>query len=240
MTKRMRFSPIRRLQAWMKGDEGSYVLEASFVFPALFTVMTALLLFGLYVYQQVAVYYVASMSAERSAFVWGNSYRDPDSGIAPVGAYDALYWRVGDDGALQSVFKLAGATGASVAVPIGDSGESGHEAEAGAEASLPGRKLARVTARIPAFREGELAYTNRLLTKEVTADLSPPMDVPLLGQLGHKVSLQTASRALIVDPVELIRSVDLARYYAAKWNNRADAVLTRANAAAVIQQKAAP
>ncbi|MFB9324831.1 pilus assembly protein [Paenibacillus aurantiacus] len=236
MIKRTKFSPIRRLGAIIRGDEGSYTLEASFVFPALFTVMTALLLFGLYVYQQVAVYYVASVSAERAAFVWGNSHRDPDIGIAPAGAYDGLYWRVGDDAALQSVFKLAGASGASITVPIGEEVDEGDEAEQ----SLAGRKLLRVTARVPAFRQGALAYTNRLLTKEVEADLSPPMNIPLLGRLGHQVSLQTASLASIVDPVELIRNVDLARYYTAKWNNRADAVLTRANAAAVIQQKAAP
>ncbi|TYP71802.1 hypothetical protein BCM02_10980 [Paenibacillus methanolicus] len=222
----------------MRGEEGSYALEASFVFPALFTVMVALLLFGLYVYQQVAVYYVASVSAERAAFVWNNSHRDPDSGIAPVGAYDGLYWRVGDDGALQSIFKLAGASGSSVEVPIGNIGGDDREPEA--SESLPARKLVRITAGVPAFREGQLAYLNRLLTKEVESGLSPPMNIPLLDQLGHRVSLQTASRASIVDPVELIRNVDLARYYAAKWNNRADAVLTRANAAVVIQQKAAP
>ncbi|MFC4102296.1 pilus assembly protein [Paenibacillus xanthanilyticus] len=213
-------------------------MEASFVFPALFTVLVALLMFGLYVYQQVAVYYVASMSAERAAFVWDNSHRDAQSGISPVGAYDGLYWRVGDDGALKSVFKMAGASGSSVEVPIGNFGGDGREQVTGE--SLPARKLVRITARVPAFREGRIAYTNRLLTKEVQMGISPPMDIPLLDQLGHRVSLQSASRASIVDPVELIRNVDLARYYAAKWNNRADAVLTRANAAAVIQQKAAP
>ncbi|MBB3112925.1 hypothetical protein FHS18_005027 [Paenibacillus phyllosphaerae] len=230
-----------RIRSWWKDwgreEAGQFSLESSMVYPVIFTVVIAMLMFGMYVYQQAAAYYVASTSAERTAFAWSNSHRDPGSGIAPVGEYDGLYWRVGDDSALQSLFQLGGSgDGAETVVMIGASETPSQEEEE--TESLPEQKLKNGTAHLPDVYEGEAAYRNRALLRTVSAGFEEELSVPLLEAFGFD-SVRTQSRAVIVEPTELMRTVDLVRYYAAKWSNRADASVQRANAAEVLTQKTA-
>lgn len=185
------------------------------VFPVLFLALIALLMLSMYTYQTVVIYHTASKTAERTAFRWDNSARDPVSGIGPTGQYDGLYWRMADNGALKTLFDFGGegegGGGGGVSMVIGTDLE-----ESGEERSLPEHKMSSESGRIGTPFEGEVRYYGTI-EKRVELKLRQPLSIPLLDSLlGHSEPM-TKGSASIVDPVELIRNVDLVRYYAAKF-----------------------
>ena len=82
-------------------EHGSFTIEASLVFPIIFILMLIFLFFSIVVYQRVTIYYVASQAAERVAFTWNNSYKDPITGDFLSGNNDGLYWRLTNDNILD-------------------------------------------------------------------------------------------------------------------------------------------
>ncbi|MCQ6559124.1 pilus assembly protein [Paenibacillus mendelii] len=220
MIKRIKYLVKTLARYRNRGEEGSFTLESSLVFPTLFVALLAMLLFSMYVYQKVAMYYVTSVAAERAAFRWDNSHRDAVSGMAPNNLYDGLYWRMGSDGALQSLFQLDDAEGGGISVNIGTPGgmEGGDQAgdESGEVQSLPVLKMNRIASRVPLPYEGQMTYSFGLLEKTVEVKLKQPLDMKLLKAFG-RTEPKSGSHALIVDPVEFIRNVDLVRYYTAKF-----------------------
>ncbi|MFC4811058.1 TadE/TadG family type IV pilus assembly protein [Paenibacillus sp. GCM10023250] len=208
----------RSLAALFKREEGSFTVEASLVFPVLFIALIALLMLSMYVYQTVAAYHGASLAAERTAFRWDNSYRDPVSGIGPTGSYDGLYWRITDNGALRSLFDLAssGAGEEGIEIAIGENGSAGADDGEEEDASLPVLKMRTEGARVAGPFQGSMRYSGSL-EKRVDAKLRQPISIPVLEAfLGHSEPAAEAA-ASIVDPVELIRNVELVRYYAGKF-----------------------
>ncbi|MBO7747752.1 pilus assembly protein [Paenibacillus sp. MWE-103] len=208
----------RPLAALLKREEGSFAVEASLVFPALFVALIALLMLSMYVYQTVAAYHGASLAAERTAFRWDNSARDPVSGIGPTGSYDGLYWRMTDNGALRSLFDLAagGEGEGGIEIAVGVNGSAGAEDGDEEDASLPVLKMRAEGARVAGPFQGTMRYSGTL-EKRVDAKLRQPLSIPVLEAfLGHSEPAAEAS-ASIADPVELIRNVELARYYAGKF-----------------------
>jgi len=180
--------------------------------PMLFITMFVLILFGLYVYQKTALYYVTTVSAERVAFRWDNSNRDVLSAMAPPDHYDSLYWRLSSDGALQSLFGIGGEDGRAV-VAAGSRG--GGNSSSNQASVLAQTKLKRIAERISAPYEGELSYTFGIAEKEVKSQLRYPFSISTLARFGYDEP-KTVSSAVIVDPVEFIRNVDLVRYYTVK------------------------
>ncbi|MFD0717388.1 TadE/TadG family type IV pilus assembly protein [Paenibacillus sp. GCM10027626] len=210
MNKRIKFLN-KSLDRWpLKGEEGSFTIEASLVFPLLFIVLLLMLLFGMYMYQKTTLYYVAAVAAERTAFRWDNSYRDAHSAMAPLGKYDSLYWRLSSDGAIQSLFFDQEDKEQRFTIPIGS---AGHDP---ADDALAARKMRQIAARIPASYEGSMKYSFGFFMKEVAVELQNPLSVRSLEALGQGGKLETGSRAVVVDPAEFIRNVDLVRYYSAK------------------------
>lgn len=189
------------------------------VFPVLFIALLALLMLSLYTYQTVVVYHSASETAERTAFRWDNSARDPVSGIGPIGRYDGLYWRMADNGALQSLFGFVSDRGGDGGTEIAV-GETA--ADEGGGSSLPERKLRAESSRVENPFQGTIRYEHGALEKRVQVKLRQPITIPPLETfLGHSEPA-SASAASIVDPVELIRNVDLIRYYAGKFKGGMD------------------
>jgi hypothetical protein len=188
-------------------ETGSFTVEASVVFPAVFLAVLALLFGAMIIHERVLLYHAASVAAERAAFRWDNSHRDPATGIAPTGRYDPLYWRLADDRLLQSIFRLGGETeDAAVGLPAN-----------GVTGDLIESKLLNGAGSTPVKYEGQAAYRRQLLLKRVSVELEtfdiPPGAARLTGIAGIRAS----AAAPVSDPVELIRTVDLARYYADRF-----------------------
>ncbi|MNI75318.1 hypothetical protein D3C73_1314580 [compost metagenome] len=88
------------------------------------------------------------------------------------------------------------------------------------ESSLPMKKLSNTGTELPSGMSGIMEFSNRMLFRKVTVSLERlvPM-VPLERVIGD-VTQKTKAEAYIVDPVEWIRTVDLVRYYGAKFKGR--------------------
>ncbi|MEF2967079.1 TadE family protein [Paenibacillus sp. M1] len=192
----------------LRNREGSFTLEASLVLPVILTSILILLFFCMFLYQRSLLGQVAIVAAERSAYAWDNSSRDPVSGAYPQDEYDSLYWRLTDDGMLNTIFGLGQQTSsARLSLP----------AEEGQEGTLAFRKLYRTGTSIPEGMNGTMEYDNKVLLRKVTVSLNRLVPlIPLERAIGDLTQEAQAS-AYIVDPVEWVRTVELARYYGAKF-----------------------
>jgi hypothetical protein len=191
-------------------ESGSITVESAIVFPAVFLAVLALLFGAMIIHERVMLYHAASAAAERAAFRWDNSHRDSITGIAPTGRYDPLYWRLTDDRLLQSIFGMEGAEAedASVDLPA-DGGES--------RGGLIAGKLLNGAGRAPEKYDGRAVYRRNLLLKRVSVELET-FDIPSgAARLTGISGIRASADAPVSDPVELIRTVDLARYYAERF-----------------------
>ena len=73
------------------------MLEAALLFPVLLSATVALMFVGLYAGVQSLALSTAGIAAERAAFSWDNSHRNPVTGAFFPGQYDDLYWRLTGD-----------------------------------------------------------------------------------------------------------------------------------------------
>lgn len=192
----------------LRDREGSFTLEASLVLPIIFSTVIILLFFSLYLYQSVLLGQAAVVAAERSAFVWDNSRRDPYTGAFEVDHYDPLYWRLSDDGMLQSIFGIARQSPpASLRLPSAGVSRD----------SLPLNKLNRTGKAIPEGMDGTIEYDNKVLLRKVNVSLNRLVPLVPLERVIGDLAQTGRSESYVVDPVEWIRTVELARYYGAKF-----------------------
>ncbi|WP_068775627.1 TadE/TadG family type IV pilus assembly protein [Paenibacillus sp. FJAT-26967] len=204
------YSRRARFDVFIREDRGNFTLEASLIFPFILISTLILIVFGLYVYNQVVIHQTAGISSERAAFVWDNSSKDPLTGAFVPGRHDGLYWRLTQDAAL-GIFGYGGAD-STIEVP-GGSGASG-----------PAGKLSRTASLLPGGVKGNMNYTNRIWSRIISADLEESFKIQSFlpgGIIREKVDGQGASH--VVDPVELIRTVDLTRTYVPALKNRISA-----------------
>ncbi|WP_059051438.1 TadE/TadG family type IV pilus assembly protein [Paenibacillus senegalimassiliensis] len=192
-----------------RDSRGSFTLEASLVLPFIFLAVLVLLFFCLYMYQHTLLGQAAAAASERVAYVWDNSERDDLTGAYAEGRYDSLYWRLTDDGMLRSIFGWNEDGGAArVALPM----TSGVETQ-----GLPMTKLSRTGGKLPAGIQGELRYDNGLLLRKVTVALERLIPLAPLERWMGDARQSGRADAYVVEPVEWIRTVELARYYGAKF-----------------------
>lgn len=193
----------------LRSQKGSFTLEASLVLPVILTTLLILMFFCMYLYQRAILGQVAAVAAERNAHVWDNSHRKPETGAFEEGSYDPLYWRLTDDGMLQTIFGFTGQnTKVLAALPANGENEEG---------SLPLRKLNRVGQNIPPEMQGGITYDNKLLLRKVVVTLHRFSPLAPLEKAVGDINQDASAEAYIVDPVEWIRSVNLAGYYGAKF-----------------------
>ncbi|WP_410513876.1 pilus assembly protein [Paenibacillus sp. BR2-3] len=192
-------------------DEGSFTIEASLLLPIIMFITMLLLFFCLYSYQKSMLLQIASASAERTAYNWDNSHKEVTGSFA-VDQYDSLYWRIGEDNLLGSLFG-AGLENGSVTVILPGSGGS-----TGSSGILPEVKLQQSAARVPDNMPGEMRYIYGLTGRKVTAKLRHILDLPALDEILADGGVPVVeAHSLVVEPVEFIRTVDLMRYYGAKF-----------------------
>lgn len=191
----------------LKNDEGSFTIEASMLLPIIMGITMLLLFFCLYTYQRTMLLQVASATAERAAFNWDNSHKGTEGAFA-VGDYDSLYWRIGEDGLLTSLFGAeAGNGGVKLTLPA-----------AGGSETLPVVKLQQSAEKVPANMTGELVYTYSLTNRKVSTELKRVLHLPVLDEiLEDNAEPEVQAQSVVTDPVEFIRTVDLMRYYGAKF-----------------------
>lgn len=206
-----------RLLRWLKKEQGSFTLESTIVFPILMGLILLFILFGIYMYQKVVLYYAASATAERAAFSWDNSFRLAKSGMLIRPEYDGLYWRIGKDEMLSSFFGLGGEKSAAVVtLPLADADETGRK-------DLSERKIEQSVqwlGQAGLKYEGQISYSGGVLKREIEVKLKSPLSVHSIEDNWLLREPKTVSAAAVVDPVELIRSIDLMRYYTTKFANR--------------------
>ena len=194
----------------MEENKGSFTLESTIVFPVFFGMILLFIIVAVYVFQQGVLYTAAVRATESAAFHWDNSKRDA-TGLPPAGQDDGLYWRLGSDGLLQSLLHVGWDSSEPEAkLPLPSNGADTE--------NLSGSKLARGGDRLSRSLTGELTYERSVLQGTIMARLYPAGRLEAPG--GRK--LGAAARAHPADPVEFIRSVDLVRYYTAKFRSSSD------------------
>lgn len=211
----------------LKGNEGSFTLEASLVMPIVLMVTIILMFFCMYIYQQSILQQVASAAVERSAYSWDNSYKETSTGGFQQGQYDSLYWRLTDDQMLSAMFGWAGAKNKqSISLPSSDS-----------SGALPATKLSNLSKLVTGNIQGEATYQNTLLQRKVSTELDQLIHLPSITQiLSGGSKLEGSAQSVIVEPVEFIRTVDLMRYYAAKFKGSGGSSTDKGEAAEVLKK----
>ena len=184
-------------------DKGSFVIEASLIFPIIFFIIIGILYLSIYIYENVQLYSYANKAANRISYVWTNSHMDIVTGeLDSPGASDGLYWRLTDD---QLLGQLIGSGGANSAVTLG-SGSGG---------DLVSRKLSKITgSALSGSVSGKVYYENNITEKRVYVELNKQLPFPNFVEklLGSDVKVKAS--ATITDPVEFIRTVELIKVYA--------------------------
>ncbi|WP_238652506.1 TadE/TadG family type IV pilus assembly protein [Paenibacillus piscarius] len=189
-------------------DEGSFTVEASLLLPIIMGIIMLLLFFSLYTYQKSMLLQIASAATERAAYNWENSNRATD-GAFQAGNYDPLYWRISEDGLLSSLFGVGAEDGSTrVALP-GDANGGG---------PLPVVKLHRAAQMVPAGLQGEMRYAYGLTGRKISMELEKMLRLPVLDHfLADGAAPDVLARSFVTEPVEFIRTVDLMRYYGARF-----------------------
>jgi len=198
-----------RIRKLCSSTGGSFTLEASTVFPLLFGALFLYFIVALYLFQQGVFYSGAVMASEAAAFRWDNSRRDAASGLPPAGEDDGLYWRLTEDGLLRGMMNMGQPAESISAYPLDRRGAVPYD--------LPAVKLAKAGDRLNESWTGEMRYL-RGVHGMIETRLYPSVPIDLPG--GRKIG--AAAKAQPSDPVEFIRSIDLVRYYTAKFRTSED------------------
>lgn len=193
----------------LKGDQGSFTIEASLLLPMVMCITMLLLFFSLYSYQKSMLLQVASGATERAAYIWDNSHKQK-SGHYASGEHDSLYWRIGEDALLATLFGgEAGKGDVMIELP----------GAASEKDSLPAQKLSQSSVMIPGNMPGRMNYAYSFTGRRVSAELNRMLRLPVLDEvLSDHASPTVTAQSMIVEPVEFIRTVDLMRYFGAKFS----------------------
>lgn len=158
-------------------------------------------------YQVAYMRSTSGIAAERAAYVWDNSYKDPVTGRFTPSAQDGLYRRLTSD-LFSAGLGLFGSTGGSkMSLPV--------------QAIQPGTnlmqsKLANSAIHIPANLQGEIKFVSSGVLSKIQVQLNEPFNMPFRG-----ISLAMGEHAsYITDPIEFIRTIDLTRTYMSEIKDR--------------------
>ncbi|MCY9514436.1 TadE family protein [Paenibacillus apiarius] len=214
----------------LAADNGAMTLEASIIFPVVFYCTLAMLFFAVLIFQSVLASHAATLASERGAAFWDNSYKDGKNGSFQAGRHDGLYWRLFNDKLIDRLFSdLSDTTSYAVTLP------PQHDSR-----GLPERKLERAALLLPNIFQGELKYDNSVAERTVTTSLTRPLYQAAFHRLtGSRVSSEGQAVAAVVEPVEFIRSVELARYMHTKLQMWSKQGISAGQAAEAVKQAAA-
>lgn len=208
--------------------EGSFTIEAALVFPIILFSLLILMFFCMYLYQGVVLGQAAIVAAERSAYSWDNSYRNARTGSYEDNKYDSLYWRLSEDGVLQGVFGWGAFSSEAIQLKL--------PYEGSVSQVLTFKKLFNTAQELPSGMNGVMEYDNKLLYRKVSVSLNQLLTLmPLEGTIGDLTQTGQAE-SYVVDPVEWIRTVDLIRYYGAKFKGTGEGKADQAEAGEALKK----
>ena len=194
----------RSLKHRIEDERGSFTLESSLVSPVLLLAVFAVVFLGLVMYHRANVYHDAAMAAERSAFVWDNSHKDPATGLFSIERWDGLYWRTTSDSVSDMFGFLFDNEPSRISLPDG------------APDAAPGQpeyKLHKAAGMLPSGLEGTLTYDNKFINRHVTVQLRKQSPLPPFLRNWIQPVADATVRSQVTEPVELIRTVDFVRSY---------------------------
>ncbi|HEX7056438.1 MAG TPA: hypothetical protein VF260_04475 [Bacilli bacterium] len=196
------------MRTWWQGEQASFTLESSLIFPTVMIAIIAVLFFCLILYKQAMMYFSASQTASRLAYTWDNSYKSLHTGAYNPGNRDGLYWRQLEDNASG----LAGCL-ARHCEPV--SVTFFHAKKMNEGVSLIEKKLSRAAVDTPDNGNGQISYMNQWINRSITVRLSEPFYLPefLANWLGWR-QVAAEANASVTEPAEFVRNVDLVRNYA--------------------------
>lgn len=186
-----------RKKTLIRCEQGSFTIESSLVFPIVFITIILFLFLSIVTYQKVTLYYLASITAEKTTMNWTNSHKDSRSGEFLVGEYDPLYWRDTEESWLDAM--------------LGFSQKKRYTKldfdATGRVLNLTQQKIKKAGEGLPSRMNGEVVYQKENGESQVQVSLEKPLKLPrLLGfVLGEKVRVTVASP--VHDPVEVIRNL---------------------------------
>jgi hypothetical protein len=194
----------------LRDTRGTFTIEASVVLPLILLSTLSLLFLALFVFQSSSAYQTAGISADRAAFVWDNSTKNPITGAFNIGEDDGLYWRLHSDSVSDMFSFIVSNEASQITLPASDSNSD----------RGPEGKLGHVGAILSADWRGLVQYRNRGFFREVTVELNKPFHSPKYADklLLHEV--HAVAQAQVVDPVESIRMIDLARSFISEVKGR--------------------
>ncbi|WP_202078139.1 TadE/TadG family type IV pilus assembly protein [Caldalkalibacillus salinus] len=191
---------------FFKDTRGSFTLEASLIFPIIFVLIIMFLFVSILIYQKVTLHYVASLAADRTAYTWDNSFKQPFEGEFNISERDDLYWRLTDDRLLSSMFGLT------------MRGESNVTLEKDREyTGLSERKLYRIVPYLPNDLEGTMTFQNGTTSRSIRVEIESPLRMPQFITHIFGETLKAFGQSIIVDPVEYNRNVQMMWDYYDKW-----------------------
>lgn len=189
---------------WVRNEKGSYTLESALLFPVIFVLSVFFVFVGFYVYQNVVVYQLAASSSQKAAHYWTNSHADPASGRFVPGQYDGLYWRLMDDNVGQIIGLKGGIRNGTISLPVDEPTD---------DWSLPRQKLASVSRYFPKKIGGQMRFSHRGVARKIEASLDAPFGSPALPYFTLPERSEAIAGALISEPVEFLRLLQLATTY---------------------------
>jgi hypothetical protein len=167
------------------------------VYPIVFLCTIALLFFSLWSFERAYLQQIASVTADRAAYNWEHSGKDPLTGAFDIHQQVGLYWRIGSDNLGQST---------SIELPVNLT-----------KATLTGvnDKLHKAAALLPAGINGKITYSNSFIGRKVEVQLARMITpVPFLTLwFGNSKTLFVRSSASVIEPVEFIRNTNLVINY---------------------------
>lgn len=202
------------LSKFFFNKEGSFTIEASLIFPIIFLIILCFIIVSIVSYQKASLYYISSLTAERAAYNWTNSYKDSVTGEFNIEKNDGLYWRLIDDNVIEILFGYTDICNA-IEVEIGDDIYSAN--------TLPRKKLLSIANTLPSGVEGKLIYQHNL-QREIIVELESSIKAPNFVEtlIGDKI--RVSSKSIITDPVEYIRTVDFIRLYSDLLSKNKDSI----------------
>jgi hypothetical protein len=218
---------VNKLRRLLGDCRGTFTIEASIVMPTIFICTLSLLFLALFVFQSAAAQYTAGVAADRAAFIWDNSNRNPVTGAFNLGEDDGLYWRLHSDSVSDLFAFLIPNTAAHISLPA--TGLNGNNS--------PEAKLRRVGAAISKEWTGTMQYSNSGLFREVTVKVNKPFHTPAYAGRWLLNHVQSKAQAQVVDPVESIRIIDFTRTFISEVKGR---ISPRAALATFIEPQSAP
>ncbi|TCZ81016.1 hypothetical protein E0485_01670 [Paenibacillus albiflavus] len=190
-----------------RDTEGSFTLESTVLFPFIMICTVILLFTAVYTYQVASMHSKSSIVAERAAFVWDNSYKDPATGRFSPSSHDGLYRRITSD-LLSAGLGLFGSTSSSqLTLPVQG---------VPSDSNLIQKKLAKSAMQIPSNLHGEIKYASYGILSKVQVQLDVPFSMPFRGSM----LAMGKHESYVTDPIEFIRMIDLTRTYMGEVKDR--------------------